>query len=282
MLITMFVCNLNKLFEKKLLFSLQSSKFCVLSLFFSQNLWWWVVVEWIIKSTHTTWTVHNKNKNGGWLKRKYANKARTWNHCHFLVFVRCISLFSTQLGLHSLSLPHWLVCWCACVYVSQSYVVVSLSELLFSVSRSHSLFTHTHIYTCTCSRNCLVYVHVLYRISYIVFGSTLYFVCVPFLKNVDIVRNCQILFEIFRDYFRISTMLLCELSEENDFKFFHSNRMKVFVWIVSIDGDFSLITVWPQKFTRRDNAMYEYTVHAWILTLKMHCSCVMQTLPSWF
>lgn len=38
------------------------------------------------------WSVHNKNKNGGGLKRKYANKARTWNHCHFLVFVLFRSL----------------------------------------------------------------------------------------------------------------------------------------------------------------------------------------------
>lgn len=48
------------------------------------------------------WSVHNKNKNGGWLKRKYANKARTRNHCHFLVFVLFLSLICSHLIVLSL------------------------------------------------------------------------------------------------------------------------------------------------------------------------------------
>lgn len=185
MSITMLVCDLNKIFKKKLLFSLESSKFCVLSLFFSQNLWWWVAVEWIIRSTHTTWSVHNKNKNGGWLKRKYANKARTWNHCHFFVY---LTLYHT-IALHSLSLPHWLVCECACVRMFHKRLSLSLCQ-----SPCSQFFDLALLFTCTHS-----YMHMLPKLS----GVCMYAIMIYrfwfhslfrlyFLKNVDIVWNCKV------------------------------------------------------------------------------------------
>lgn len=82
------------------------------------------------------WSVHNKNKNGGGLKRKYANKARTWNHCHFLVFVlfRSLSLsicvpLSVAVTKFSLTLlnERYVSGVCVCVYrfgcslISQPY-----------------------------------------------------------------------------------------------------------------------------------------------------------------